>query len=124
MTILPVIITTILVIEVLFMDKEEILKKSREQKEDEGVTFAENKGQRFGIVGFASVFVIIVFFNLFTGQNNFVPFTMFWAYAAAEAYGEYSVTKKKSYLVTAIFAGIAAVCFLATYILKTLWSAK
>lgn len=101
------------------MDKEEILKKSREQKEDEGIIFAENKGRRFGIVGFVSVFVIIVLFNLFTGQNNFAPFTMFWAYAAAEAYGKYSVTKKKAYFVTTIFAGIAAVCFLASYILKT-----
>lgn len=102
------------------MDKDEILKKSREQKEDEGVIFAENKGRRFGIAGFASVFVIIVFFNLFTGQNNSVPFTMFWAYAAAEAYGKYSVTKKKAYFVTTISATVATLCFLACHIIKTL----
>ena len=102
------------------MDKDEILKKSREQKEDEGVTYAENKGRRYGEFGFAIVFCIIVLFNLFKGQDNFVPFSMFWAYCAAEAFGKFSVTKKKTYMVTTIFAAIASVCFLAVYILNTL----
>ena len=31
------------------MNKEEILKKSRDQKEDEGTVYAENKGRRFGL---------------------------------------------------------------------------
>lgn len=106
------------------MDKEEILKRSREEKEDEGVIFAENKGRRFGIIGFSSVFIIIVFLNLFTGQDNFVPFTLFWAYVAAEAYGKHSVTKKKVYFITAIAATVASICFLACYIMKTLGIGK
>jgi hypothetical protein len=102
------------------MEKDEILKKSREQKEDEGVIFAENKGRRFGVIGFSSVFIIILFFNFFTGQNNFVPFAMFWAYGTAEAYGKYSVTKKRAYLITTIFAAVASLCFLSCYIINTL----
>lgn len=102
------------------MNKEEILKMSREQKEDEGKLFAENSGRRFGVVGFSSVFIILLFFNLFTGQNNFVPFSMFWAYGAAEAYGKYCVTKKKVFLVTTIFAAIASLCYLVCHVMNTL----
>ena len=33
------------------MNKDEILRKSREQKEDEGVIHAENAGRRYGFIG-------------------------------------------------------------------------
>lgn len=39
------------------MDKEEILKRSREQKEDEGTVYADNNGRRYGVMGFCSVFM-------------------------------------------------------------------
>ncbi len=102
------------------MNKEEVLKLSREQKEDEGELFAENSGRRFGVIGFSAVFVILLLFNFLTGQSNFVPFTMFWAYGAAEAYGKYCVTKKKVFLITTIFAAVASLCYLACHILSTL----
>ena len=102
------------------MDKGEILKKSREQKEDEGVVFADNKGRRFGVVAFSSVFVILMIFNLFTGQNNFALYSMFWAYVAAEAYGKHSVTKKKVYITTTVVAAIATLVFLACHFINVL----
>jgi hypothetical protein len=100
------------------MDKEEILKMSRAEKKDEGVAYAENKGRRFGVIAFSAVFIVILFFNLFTGRDNFAPFSMFWAYVAAEALGHYSVTKERKFMVTTVFAAIASVCFLASYILS------
>lgn len=100
------------------MDKDEILKKYREEKGDEGTAYIESKGRSYGTVGFFALFIVIVFFNLFKGQDNFVPFTLFWAYDAAEAYGKYTVTKKKIYLTTTVLCAIASVCFLACYILK------
>jgi hypothetical protein len=102
------------------MEKDEILRKSRAQKEDEGVVFADNNGRRFGAIGFCSVFCILVLFNFLNGQNNFAPFAMFWAYGAAEAYGKYRVTKKKAYMTTTILAAVASLCFLACHILNTL----
>lgn len=104
----------------LIMDKDEILQKSREQKEDEGVVFADNNGRRFGVIGFCSVFIIIMLFNLFTGQNNHVPFSMFWSYSSAEAYGKYRVTQKKVYMTTTILAAVASLCSLACHIINTL----
>ncbi|MPM95106.1 hypothetical protein SDC9_142257 [bioreactor metagenome] len=102
------------------MDKEEILKKSREQKEDEGTVYADNKGRRYGVIGFCSVFIIIMFFNIFTRQNNFVPYSMFFAYMSAEAYGKYRATKAKALMVTTVLAAIASVAFFACHVLEVL----
>ncbi|MCI2056491.1 MAG: DUF6442 family protein [Oscillibacter sp.] len=102
------------------MDKNEILKKSREAKEDEGVAYTEDRGRRYGVIGFCSVFIVIMLFNLFTGQNNFVPYSMFFAYMAAEAYGKYRLTKGKSLMATTVLGAIASVCFLACHILEVL----
>ncbi|WP_324825364.1 DUF6442 family protein [Sinanaerobacter sp. ZZT-01] len=102
------------------MDKNEILKKSREQKEDEGTIFVQNNGRRFGVIGFCSIFVIIMVFNLFTGVENFVPFTMFWAYAAAESYGKYRTTKRGVEGITAVLASLASLGFLICHIVDTL----
>lgn len=102
------------------MDREEILKKSRESKEDEGATYAENKGRRYGVAAFCSLFAVIMFFNLFTGQSNHVPMSMFWAYMAAEAYGKYRVSKSGALLTTTIFGAIAAAGFFACHVISVL----
>lgn len=102
------------------MDKEEILKRSREQKEDEGTAYADNNGRRYGVMGFCSVFIIIMFFNIFTKQNNFIPYSMFFAYMSAEAYGKYRAAKAKALMVTIVLASIASVSFLACHILTVL----
>lgn len=104
------------------MDREEILKRSREQKEDEGTVYADNKGRRYGVIGFCSVFIIILLFNILTKQNNFVPYSMFFAYVAAEAYGRYRATKAKMLMVTTVTSSIAAVGSLACYALGVLWN--
>ena len=41
------------------MDREEILRRSRAEKEDEGNTFLENKGRRWGIVGFCAMTIVL-----------------------------------------------------------------
>lgn len=61
------------------MDKEEILAKSRQEKKDEGMTEAENRGRRIGVMAFSAIFIFIVLFNLFNGQPNYAPMAMFWA---------------------------------------------
>lgn len=102
------------------MNKAEILKMSRNQKEDEGTVYTDNKGRRYGVAGFCSVFIIIVVFNIFTKQNNFIPYSMFFAYLAAEAYGKHCVTKQKSLIATMILGTIASILFLVCHILTVL----
>ena len=102
------------------MNKEEILAKSRKEKNDEGLIDATNRGQGIGVVAFCLVFVFIVFFNFFTGQSNYAPMAMFFAFNAAEAYPKYKFTKNKSYLINVIFGSIACIAFLINLVITTL----
>ena len=102
------------------MNKSEILEKSRAQKEDEGMLYIEDRGRRYGEIGFCSVFIVIMFFNLFTKQNNFVPYSMIFAYLSAQAYGKYRLMKSNAYKATIILAAIASLLFLVCYILEVL----
>ena len=52
------------------MDRDEILRRSRAEKEDEGNTFLENKGRRWGVAGFCSLYILLVVFNLITGRSS------------------------------------------------------
>ena len=102
------------------MNKEEILAKSRLENEDEGLKEAENQGRKIGITAFALMEIVIVCFNWFAGQPNYVPFAMFWAFVAAEAYPKYRFTKKRTYLVSTITGGMAAVLFLACHVISVM----
>lgn len=102
------------------MNKEDVLKKSREEKEDEGTVYAENKGRRYGAIAFCSFFIVILLFNLSTGQSIHMPMSMFWIYVSAEACGKYSASKSKALLTTTVAGAIAAIGFLVCYILEVL----
>ncbi len=102
------------------MNKEEVLQASRAQKEDEGQVYADQYGRKIGYIAFCVLFAGIALFNLFMGQNNSVPFSLFWAFFGAEAFGKYRVTKKKAYLFTTVCSAIGSLSFLAAHVIKTL----
>ena len=98
------------------MDKEDILKRSRREK-DEGLTYAQDRGRQYGVVGFLVLFLVIMIYNMVRGLDNSLPLTLFWAYLSCEAAGSYFARKEKSVLATAVLAGLAS---LVSYILETL----
>lgn len=102
------------------MNREEILLKSRQEKNDEGMTAAETEGRKIGMTTFCIVFIIITIFNFFNGQSNYAPMAMFWAFVAAEAYPKYRFTKNKAFLISTIAGGIASVFSIANLVLTTL----
>lgn len=102
------------------MNKEDILEMSRRENEDEGERQAEVWGQTIGIKAFCAVEIVIILFNFFTGQPNYVPFTMFWAFTAAEAYPQYRFTGKWYFLVSTIWGSVAAVVFFICHVLDVL----
>ena len=67
------------------MDREEILKRSRAEKEDEGSTFLENRGRRAGVAGFCSMFTALLIFNFLTGQPSYSIHALFWCYISLAA---------------------------------------
>ena len=101
------------------MDKEDILKRSRREK-DEGLTYAQDRGRQYGVVGFLVLFLVIMIYNMVRGLDNSLPLTLFWAYLSCEAAGRYFARKEKIVLATAVLAGLASLFSLVSYILETL----
>lgn len=102
------------------MNKDEILAKSRKEKLDEGLIYAENRGRKIGISVFCLVFAFIVLFNFFNGESSYAPMAMFFAFVASESYPRYSFTKNKGYLITVVAGAIACIAFLGSLIITTL----
>lgn len=100
------------------MNREEILEKSRKEKQDEGMLNAENRGRKLGMVAFCIVFIAIMLINFCTGHSNHAPLTMFWAFLAAEAYPKYKFTGRKSYLVITVAGGLASLFALLNYLVE------
>ena len=96
------------------MNKEDILRKSRNEHKDEGMIQVENKGREIGYIVFVIVFLIVILMNMFHGVDNYGPFAMFWAFLAAESYPKYKFTKRKSDLFTIILSSIGAILWLIT----------
>ena len=100
------------------MNKEEILIKSREQKEDEGVIFSDNIGRRYGFSGLTIMLSAYMILVIFFGGNFIIPMSFWCSFTGAECYGKYKTTAQKSDLFGAILLTSAAVIFLLCYILR------
>lgn len=99
------------------MNRDEILAKSRQEKKDEGMRDAENRGRRAGFAAFTVVFIIIIMINFINGRPNYGPLAMFWIYVSAEAYPKYCFTQRKAYLVSVIAGSLAAIFSLLNMLL-------
>ena len=100
------------------MNRDEILKKSREQKEDEGTTFIENRGKTYGVIGLSTMFFMLAAIFIFVGGHNLnVPFSMMCAYQGAENIGKYSANKATSNLIWGIIMISTSILFLMAYLL-------
>ena len=69
------------------MDKEKVLAKSRQEKTDEGVEFAMDRGRRSGVAAMSLFFALICLFNLWQGYSNYAVFALYWVYLGFEGYG-------------------------------------
>ena len=102
------------------MDREEILKRSWAEKEDEGSTFLENRGRRTGVAGFCSMFIALLIFNFLTGQPSYSIHALFWCYISLEAWGKYRASDQTVFLTSTVLAAVSSLCFLACYVLEVL----
>lgn len=102
------------------MNKDEILRKSREQKEDEGIIHVENLGRRYGFIGLTIMFTAHVILVLLFGGTFAVPMSLWCAFTGAECLGKYKVTSKKNELFVGVVLCFAAVVFFLSYLLGDL----
>ena len=99
------------------MNKEEILMKCREQKEDEGIIFSDNTGRRYGHIGLSIMFAAYMMLVIFMGGNFVIPMSFWCAFTGAECYGKYKTNCRKSELFGAVALSVSALVFLLSYLL-------
>lgn len=102
------------------MDKEEILRKSREEQRDEGQEYADNRGRKLGISAMTAVMVILVIFNAANDESVYAVLGMYWIYLGFEALGKYRVAKERTMLVSTVAGVFAGAVFVLCHILRVL----
>ena len=104
------------------MEKDEILKKSRNSKQDEGKEFAETQAIRFGLVLFATVAGCIAIFCV-TQQDIksfYLTMGLILTFAASISFGRFYWAGKKIYIIGIIVCAIAAIVLLVNFVLISL----
>ena len=101
------------------MNKEEILAKSRESRQDEGINFVVDKGIKGALVSTNTIGFILIAISFFTEQFLvlYALLTLLGASNFGEFYSQYRYFKQKRYIVGfvlfgLIFGGVFAFLFL------------
>lgn len=96
------------------MDREEILKKSQAEKQDERKAYIYAYGRKSGVLGMMCVFVFLSVYYLYADNKEQVcPLvTIIFAYLTCESIGIFSVTKKKIELIKICIGFILFLYFL------------
>lgn len=105
------------------MNKEDILKRSREEKMDEGNWFILNTGNRYGTVIFLTVMLLLIALTTFTWRisESALLMTVLWANLTGQFIGHNKAlqnNKKGIIIVSVIFT---IVCFI-TYVNQAFFS--
>ena len=100
------------------MEKQDILEKSRREKTDEGVAYAENEGRRYGEISFCLLIIAVLVYDFAKGLDNYLPMSLLWAYLAAQALGKYQARRERRFLWGIVFGAVASLCFLLCYVLR------
>jgi hypothetical protein len=98
------------------MNKEQILKIAREEKEDEGKIAEANKGRIIGEVTFLVVFGFIYILNWIKGVDNDLLTALLFAYLSGENMSRYFFQKKRIYIFSYIATLLITVIYLFLYI--------
>ena len=98
------------------MDREEILRRSRAEKEDEGNTYLENRGRRAGFYGLCAMYIALLAFNCWTEQPSESILALFTSYLTAEAWGQHRAGGRRLFLILSLLLAGAALLNLAIYV--------
>jgi hypothetical protein len=104
------------------MNRDDILERSRKEKEDEGQVAADNTGRKIGYLAFIVVYILLVIYSMLSGEYKtmWAIIGLFWVPITFLHYGRYRFSKEKKYLVTAIICGIASITTLLAYVIISL----
>lgn len=99
------------------MKEEKSIDLSSEQNMNKLKT--ETAQQDYGLVGLVGVFIILLGYNFYKGLPVNDLLAIFWGYFGMSYFSKYRVEKKGLQLAVAIFGLVAAISFLANYIITT-----
>ena len=98
------------------MKKDEILKKAREEKKDEGIDNVYNKGLSLGYKIFILLSVILIVFNRLNNIDSYDLLSLIFGFSVAESYSKYKFLKEKSLLISVLGFSIACIVSLICHI--------
>ena len=99
--------------------REEILERSRNAKEDEGMEYVKNNGSKMGVyVACTIVGAPLAFLSLIAGEMPafFALITLYVAFGAGELYATYRFFKQKRYLIGTIVIAFITIGIAAMFV--------
>ena len=104
--------------------KEDILAKSRQSQQDEGIAYAVSKGVMLGSYYTGAVGFVLVIASILAGQFLVVyaMLTLYGAHAFGEFFAKYRYFKQKRYLVGVVLFGVVFGGFFAFLFVRDIGS--
>ncbi len=100
------------------MDREEILRRSKENMCIEEYKQVKNSGQELGTTVFIILASLIAVSGTVMGKPSYAVQTLFWGYFGSIAYVKYKAYQTKTILISLIACIIASSGFLLLYMMK------
>lgn len=99
------------------MNKEEILKKSRIEKIDEGNLFILNNGSRYGSMILLSIIIPLILFTFFTWRlaESALLMTVLWGFLTGNYIGHRKAIQEKKKGLIIVSCIFTIICFM-TYL--------
>lgn len=102
------------------MEKEEILKKYKEEGVDEGEVVANENSDSHGFYALCFLAMILMIYQSFKNQLFEDVASLLFVFLSVGAFSRYKIRKEKDHLVFGIVTGVLCVAFLFWYIIKTI----
>lgn len=110
------------------MTKEEILSKSRTEKDDEGVKYCELQEIKLGFYWMSLVYGIVAMVNLLIAflkgsemLGFYVASSLYFCFLSSQAYTKYRFTAEKKWKIYVITNAMASVGFFANWFVRIMW---
>lgn len=98
------------------MDRERILEKYRNEKNDEGMENSENTGRIYGLSAFYWVALVLFIIGFCLGKRTELLFIFVLISFVTENFAKYRFTRAPRYLRRAFFWGIWAMLGIVIYV--------
>ena len=102
------------------MNRDEILRRSREANTDERELWIDNRAKLVAITGFLAVVILLMLCRFAAGQPLHDLQAIFWAYIATEACFRYRYRRQRALLATALLSSFCALANLAISLMDLL----